>query len=239
MTKDLSFLTSYTYAQMQDNVIGQGNFYAGTSGFAPNIYNLAPEYGLASIDLTHRFLLSGSYELPFGKGKAFLNSNGVVDRIVGGWQLNVIGTVQSGYPLSITQATNNTNAYSSGQRPNLVAGANILNTNALQNALSPNAADGGYFNPAAFSAAAASTFGTLSRTLDVRGPGQKNWDISLLKDTTVFESFKVQFRLEAINAFNTPVFRAPNTTFGSASFGKITAQANFARVLQMSLRLMW
>ncbi len=239
MTKDLSFLTSYTYARMNDNVIGQGNFYAGTSGFAPNIYNLAPEYGLASIDLPHRFLLSGSYELPFGKGKALLNSNAFVDRLVGGWQFNVIGTVQSGYPLSITQATNNTNAYSSGQRPNLVAGANILAANALQNALSPNAADGGYFNPAAFTTAPASTFGTLSRTLDVRGPGQKNWDISLLKDTTIYESFKIQFRMEAINAFNTPVFRAPNTTFGSSSFGKITAQANFARVIQMSLRLMW
>ncbi len=239
LSKGVSFLTSYTYSEMKDNIIGQGNFYAGTSGFATNIYNLTPEYGLASIDLTHRFLVSGSWELPFGKGKSLLDKGGLVDRLVGGWQINFIGQMQSGYPLSITQSNNNTNAYSSGQRPNLVAGAEVLADNALQRALSPNAADGGYFNAAAFTAAAASTFGTLTRSLDVRGPGQKNWDIGLTKDTTIFESFKAQFRVEAINALNTPVFRAPNTTFGSSSFGKITAQANFARVVQLSLRLMW
>lgn len=239
MTKGVSFLTSYTYSQMKDNVIGQGNFYAGTSGFATNIYNLGPEYGLASIDLTHRFLLSGSYELPFGKGKTLFNTGGLVDRLVGGWQVNFIGTMQSGYPLSITQASNNTNAYTGGQRPNLVAGVSVLADGALQHALSPNASDGGYFNAAAFTTAAANTFGTLTRTLDVRGPGQRNWDIGVTKDAKIYESFKAQFRLEAINAFNTPVFRAPNTTFGSSSFGKITAQANFARVVQLSIRLMW
>ncbi|MEK7831587.1 MAG: TonB-dependent receptor, partial [Acidobacteriota bacterium] len=232
LTKGVSFLTSYTYSQMKDNIIGQGNYYAGTSGFAPNIYNLAPEYGLASIDLTQRFLVSGSWELPFGKGRSLLNTGGLVDRLIGGWQVNFIGTMQSGYPLSITQSSNNTNAYSSGQRPNPITGQTILAANALQNALSPNAADGGYFNSAASTNAAAGTFGTLTRTLDVRGPGQKNWDIGVTKDTTIFESFKAQFRVEAINAFNTPVFRAPNTTFGSSSFGKITAQANFARVVQ-------
>ncbi len=239
LTRGVSFLTSYTYSQIKDNIIGQSNYYAGTSGFATNVYNLGPEYGLASIDLTHRYLASGSYELPFGKGKALLNNGGVVDRLVGGWQFNFIGIMQSGYPLSITQSSNNTNAYSSGQRPNLVAGQTILAENALQRALSPNASDGGYFNTAAFTTAAASTFGTLTRTLDVRSPGQRNWDIGVTKDTTIYESFKVQFRMEAINAFNTPVFRAPGTSFGSSSFGKITAQANFARVVQLSVRLMW
>jgi trimeric autotransporter adhesin len=239
LTRGLSFLTSYTYGQMKDNIIGQGNFYAGTSGFAPNIYDLSKEYGLASIDITHRFLASGSYELPFGKGKWLLNQGGVVDRLVGGWQLNFTAIAQSGYPLSITQSSNNSGAYSTGQRPNPVADQAILATNALQRALSPNAADGGYFNTAAFTAAPAGTFGTLTRTLDVRGPGQNNWDIGLLKNTTILESLKAQFRVEAINALNTPVFRAPNTTFGSSAFGKITAQANFARVVQFNLRLMW
>lgn len=239
LTKGVSFLTSYTRGQMKDNVIGQGNFFAGTSGFAPNIYDLSREYSLASIDLKHRYLASGSYELPFGKGKWLLNSAGLMDRIVGGWQLNFTAIVQSGYPLSITQSSNNSGAYSTGQRPNLVAGQAFLATNALQRALSPNAADGGYFNTAAFSTAAAGTFGNLQRSLDVRGPGQNNWDIGLLKNTTIVESLKAQFRVEAINAFNTPAFRAPNTTFGSSAFGKITSQANFARVVQFSVRLMW
>ncbi|MDX2032660.1 MAG: TonB-dependent receptor [Blastocatellia bacterium] len=239
LTSGLSFLTSYTFSQMKDNIIGQGNFYAGTSGFAPNIYDLSREYGLASIDLTHRVLISGSYELPFGKGKPFLNTGGIVGAVTGGWQVNFIGTMQSGYPLSITQANNNTNAFSSGQRPNLVAGASIASDDPMRRALSALASDGGYFNAAAFSTAPAGTFGTLGRTVDLRSPGQRNWDIGITKDTAILEKLRAQLRLEAINAFNTPVFRAPNTTFGSSSFGKITAQANFARVVQLSVRLMW
>ena len=239
LTTGVSFLTSYTFSRMKDNIIGQGNFYAGTSGFAPNIYDLSREYGLASIDLTHRWLVSGSYELPFGKGKRFFTGGGVAGAIASGWQVNFIGTLQSGYPLSITQANNNTNAYSTGQRPNLVAGQPLASDDPLRRALSSLASDGGYFNAAAFSTAPAGTFGTLSRTIDLRGPGQANWDLGLTKDTAIFEKLKAQFRLEAINAFNTPVFRAPNTTFGSSSFGKITSQANFARVVQLSVRLMW
>ena len=239
LTSGLSFLASYTLSEMKDNIIGQGNFFSGTSGFVPNIYDLSREYTLASIDLRHRTLVSGSYELPFGSGKAWLNGNGWVKPLVSGWQVNFIGTMQSGYPLSITQSSNNSNAFSSGQRPNLVAGQPLAAEGALWRALSSLASDGGYFNTAAFSAAPAGTFGTMTRSIDLRGPGQRNWDFGLTKDTVIFENLKAQFRLEAINAFNTPVFRAPNTTFGSSSFGKITAQANFARVVQLSVRLFW
>jgi hypothetical protein len=60
-----------------------------------------------------------------------------------------------------------------------------------------------------------------------------------LKNTVIVEGFKAQFRFEAINAFNSPVFRSPNTQFGNPNFGRITSQANFARVMQLSVRLLW
>jgi trimeric autotransporter adhesin len=233
MTKGMSFLTSYTFSKMLDNVVGQSNFYSGTSNFAVNIYDLTSERGLSAIDTPHRFLFSGSYELPFGKGKSLLSDNSFLDRVVGGWQFNVVGSFQSGFPLSITQASNNTLAYSSGQRPNVVLGIDPSTAGSIGDRIDS------YLNPAAFSAAPAQTYGNISRTIGVRSPGQKNWDFGLIKNTTILENFKAQFRIEAINAFNTPIFRAPNTSFGSASFGKITSQANFARVIQLSVRLMF
>lgn len=235
MSRGVSFLTSYTFSKMLDNVFGQANYYASGVGGALNTYNLAGEYGLSSFDTPHRFNISGSYELPFGKGKKFFSSaNGFTDRVVGGWQLNAIGIYQSGFPIAVVQGTNNTLAYSRLQRPNLVSGVSIATSGDMSSRLD------GYLNPAAFTTAAAGTFGNAPRTLGVRGPSpQKTWDIGLLKNVAIFETLKGQFRVEAINAFNTPIFRLTNTTFGSSTFGKITSQANFARVIQLSVRLMW
>ncbi|HKX26426.1 MAG TPA: TonB-dependent receptor [Blastocatellia bacterium] len=228
LRKGVGFLTSYTFSKLLDNVVGQANFY-GTAVVGPlNTYNLAGEYGLSSFDTPHRFIVSGSYDLPFGKGKRRL------DRVIGGWQINAIGTYQSGFPVAVTQATNNTLAYSRLQRPNLVAGVSAATSGSTQDRID------GYLSPAAFTAAATGIFGNAPRTLGVRTPApQQTWDLGLLKNTRIFQRLKAQFRLEAINAFNTPVFRLTNTAFGNANFGKITSQANFPRTVQVSVRLWW
>jgi hypothetical protein len=70
----------------------------------------------------------------------------------------------------------------------------------------------------------------------MRGPGTHNWDISVFKTFTILEKYRAQFRAEAINAFNTPLFNSPSTTFGSGSFGQISQQANFPRMYQLGLR---
>ena len=94
----------------------------------------------------------------------------------------------------------------------------------------------GYINRAAFTQAPQFTFGNLSRTIPYRGPGQANWDLSLFKTVSVSERYKAQFRAEAMNAFNTPIFNGPETNLASANFGKITRQANFPRYLQLGVR---
>jgi len=94
-----------------------------------------------------------------------------------------------------------------------------------------------WINPDAFSEAGPLTFGNLSRTIPERGPGIFNWDISLFKNFSIYERFKAQFRVEGLNAFNTPLFRSPNTKFGSSSFGQINSQGNFPRFVQLGLRL--
>jgi hypothetical protein len=73
----------------------------------------------------------------------------------------------------------------------------------------------------------------------MRGPGQINWDLSLFKSIPLYERLKVQFRFEALNAMNTPFFSGPNSSFGTAAFGRITAQSNTARQLQLGLRFLW
>ena len=98
---------------------------------------------------------------------------------------------------------------------------------------------GGYINPAAFTLAPEFTFGDSTRTLPVRGVGVSAWDLSLFKTVTIKERFKAQFRVEAIDAFNTPQFTDPNMTVGSGSFGQISGENSIPRQLQLDLRFMW
>jgi hypothetical protein len=95
----------------------------------------------------------------------------------------------------------------------------------------------GWLNPAAFSQAPQFTFGNTSPFLNVRGPGLSNWDVSAFKTFSIRERLKAQFRAEALNATNTPYFSYPNTSFTSPNFGKITAQANNARLIQLGVRV--
>ena len=93
-----------------------------------------------------------------------------------------------------------------------------------------------WFNKSAFSIAPAYTFGNLSRNITYRGPGQANIDASIFKSFTVLEKYRGEFRAEALNLFNHPLFNNPNTNFSSASFGQITTQGNLPRSLQLGLR---
>ena len=96
----------------------------------------------------------------------------------------------------------------------------------------------GYLNPAAFSAPAAFTFGNVARTLsNVRGPHLTNLDLSLVKTFRITEIVNLQFRTEAFNLSNSPMFALPNSSFGTAAFGTITSTANNPRQIQFALRL--
>jgi hypothetical protein len=73
----------------------------------------------------------------------------------------------------------------------------------------------------------------------VRNPGVSAFDLSLFKTVTIKEQFKVQFRAEAINAFNTPQFNNVSATVGSGSFGTIGGEQSIPRQMQLDLRFMW
>ncbi len=231
-SQGLTFLTTVTFSRNLDaSGGGPGNTLNGGAKGPQNPYNVGAEYSLSNINTPWNFATAITYELPVGKGKPFLGSSGrIVDYAVGGWSFNTIGVIRTGFPLQISQATNNNSIFGyASQRPN-ATGVDPATSGSLEDRLN------NYINAAAFSTATRGTFGNLARTISLRGPGQVNWDASLFKNFVITERFKGQFRFEALNATNTPLFYGPNTSFGSGSFGKITSQANFSRQLQMAMR---
>ena len=97
-----------------------------------------------------------------------------------------------------------------------------------------------WFDTSVFSQPAAFTFGNSSaRIHDLRAHGVQNFDLSLFKEFKTTEKLKVQFRVEALNAFNRVQFSGPNTSVTSSSFGRVSAQTNAPRQIQFGLKLLW
>ena len=227
----LTFLTTYTWSKNEDSTWAAANFLNASQTSPQDNFNLGAEWSRSVIDIPHRFTAATTYDLPFGRGRMFSIGNPIVNLLAGNWSLNTVTVMQTGSPLAIYQNTNNNKAIgTSVQRPNLTG------TNACYSG-SPEGRLDGYLNPAAFSTAPAFTYGNAPRTLGCLSPGYSNWDISLFKSFPIHERVSLQFRAEALNAFNTPQFRAPNMAFGNASFGKITQQANYPRYLQLGGRI--
>ncbi|QQS46370.1 MAG: TonB-dependent receptor [Acidobacteriota bacterium] len=195
-------------------------------------YNIRDSRALAGIDIAHRFVISYLYELPFGRGRRFgSDAPGILNAFIGGWQFNGITTFQSGTPLSIS-ANNTAGLFNPLTRPN-TNGNNPKLDGPVHERLSK------YFDTSVYSQPAPFTFGNAGATVGIRNDGIRSFDLSLFKEFAPIERMKVQFRVEALNAFNTPRFGSPNTSVTSNTFGQITSQANAPRQLQFGLKLLW
>ncbi|MFN7938199.1 MAG: carboxypeptidase regulatory-like domain-containing protein [Bryobacteraceae bacterium] len=230
-SKGLTFLGHYTWSKMLDDAsIGSGNYsWLGGSTSMQNPLNRRGEKSLSAHDIAHRVVLSGSYQLPFGRGRAIAGgSNRLLDAIVGGWEVSAFGIFQGGNPLQISQ---NGGVMQNGgtQRPNLIGDPST--TGSVVSRL-----NGGYFNNAAFSQPISDVFGSAPRYLNYRGPGIKSVDAALLKSVQVKEGQRFEFRLEATNFTNTPIFSDPATAFGSSNFGTITGTKIGSRNVQLGFK---
>jgi hypothetical protein len=197
--------------------------------------NLAREYGPLEFDIVRRFVASYLYELPFGKGKHFLNtSSRALDLVVGGWQFNGITTLQGGFPLTPTLS------YSLGKtdtvsRPNVI-GDPTKTSRQPHNWITAAA----FAIPTNAEIAAGNFYGNEGVGV-VRSPGLVNFDFSLFKSFELREGMRLQFRSEFFNATNTPYFGVPGgvgLTLGTSTFGRITA-AGDPRVVQFGLKLLF
>lgn len=258
VANSLTLLSTYTWSSNWDNLWSAGSQVYANYG-PQNVYNPGGEYSRALDHVPNRFTAAFSYTLPFGRGKRFLGSAPwYVDRLVGGWQLNDEWTLQNGVPLSIQQTNLNSGLGTTGvggtyQRPNLVGDAHLACYSGRPQSrlgVSTVGTQQPYLNAAAFAPAPAYTYGNAPRMLPCAGPGSNNSDVSINKDIKFSERVNLQFRAEALNAFNTPQFGTPTLTYVTTSalnpaaqtgtnqtLGNVTTQINYSRIIQLGGRL--
>jgi hypothetical protein len=231
-TSGLALLFGYTHSRLIDDA---SSVFSTTVLSSPNSSSLIAadtfrpqlERDASSGDMPNVTTFSGVYDLPIGRGHSFF-STGLANTALGGWTLNSILSVQSGMPVTITQATNNNSfAGFSLQRPNLIGHPNLAPDQRRPSR---------FINTAAFATAPQFTIGSATRN-PARGPAYRSLDLALAKHTHLPGETDMEFRGEVFNIFNTPEFSQPNGSFGSAAFGSITSTVTDPRVVQFAIRL--
>ena len=210
---------------------------AGSFG-SPNLNpaNFQLDKGPSDFDIRNRWVTSLIYELPFGKGKRFLNDMGKVgNTVVGGWQLNTISSWQTGVHRSVG-STNLTGISYVTQRADATGLKPLSSFNGInpQDGFGDNNKGLYWFNPTAFSPTLPLKFGTSGRDI-ITAPSWWNTDLSAFKNFTFREGMALQFRAEAFNAFNTAKFFPPDMSAVSPNFGRLLS-ADRPRVMQLALR---
>ena len=211
---------NYTFSRQRDNQFSESNFFSEGSSIR-NYYDVDAEYGLSVLDTPHRFNASGTIDLPAGVSTSFAL------------------TYQSGFPIAISQAAQNSGLLAGNQRPNVVPGVSPVLTSDPIDAFDPSCSCIKWLNPAAWTEAPAFTLGNAPRADGrARTPGRR------LLDVAIDRAFRMSgagltLRAEIINVLNTRDFRGPNNQWGSASFGEIRSDSGFPRTLQLRARIAW
>lgn len=222
----VTLLSSYTFAKSIDESSGirvQGN----DTLFPNNSYCIRCERGRSGFDTAHRFVTSGLWDLPVGKGKKVDIKNAFVDGVIGGWQLGSIVTVQTGFPITVSIGGTDRSGNGSGyDRPNATGVTPFL----------ANPVPSLWFDKAAFALQPAGTLGNAGRGTLV-GPGFFTWDFSTHKSFLIHEGHSLQFRWEAFNIMNHPAWSDPSVNANNASsFGVITGTRFNMRQMQLALK---
>jgi hypothetical protein len=248
----LSALINYTYSKNLETGGSGPNAFTqnGGTSIAISTYEPGRENGAAPISVKHNFTSSVSYALPFGKGRAMLNHGGVVDAFVGGWTVNGIGFLRTGFPSDIRTSL----------LPPVFNTYNVADCVPGVAKKLPNAGPNGYFNPAAFRVPTTAV-GALGQNVQqfgncghfpTTGPGLKNLDSSIFKDFHWTEQRYAEFRAEFFDTTNTPSFNLPSANdptltctgtpgaacnASNANFGKLSSGTATGRQIQFSLKV--
>jgi hypothetical protein len=196
----LTFLASYSYSHALDDG-------TGSPGSVLNPYNIRADYGDSDLNIPNRFVASGGYELPF-------RARGTLGSFVQGWQLNAILNYSDGLPFSVSS--------SSGVGDGLTPRAELLPGYGNGSLPSGQRTLGKWFNAAAFANPTAGQWGNSGRNI-LQGPGTKDVDFSVFKNTHLTDSKVLQLRAESFNLFNTPQFNNPGATAGSSTIGIVSS----------------
>ncbi len=230
-SKGMSALMTYTFAKAIDDYSIIAN--AGRNAAIQNVYDRYSERSVSPNDISQSLLLTSIYELPIGRGHwVGKNWNHVTNFLIGGWQVNGILTLQTGFPLALS-TQNTSNAGGAVLRPN-TNGKSAALPGTTEERLSR------YFDTSVFTQPDPFTFGNVGRTLgDLRGPGIHNVDFSAFKNFRIKERANLQFRGEFFNLTNTPTFNLPDQVRSNSTFGRITSTAASPRQVQFALKLLF
>jgi hypothetical protein len=225
-----SLMGSYTWSKSIDLTSG-ARPHAGDMQFPQDAFCWQCERGLSNFKVPHRFVTSSLFELPFGKGKTLLNRGGVVNAVVGGWQISSILTMQTGTPFDVLSG------FDAGNRGyNFNPGPDRPNSTGVNAALSGDVRGANrWFDKNQFLRVPAGTLGNVGRNTLI-GPGIVNLDLSLIKIFEIRERQQLQFRFESFNAANHPNLGMPNTNLTIANFGTIRTTNTNMRNIQFGLK---
>jgi hypothetical protein len=228
----LNLNASYTFGKSLDN---NSSFFGSDrdAGFPADSRNLAAEYGRSDFDVRHRVVITYNYDLPIGHGHRVLGSApGVVDQVLGNWQIGGITSYRSGFPFTVWGDFLNTDFSGFNQfadRASFKPGFSSLPTKMGD----PDHA----FDASVFTATAATNIGNTRRNA-FTGPNAVNTDFAVFKNFPFMENKRVQFRAEFFNVFNHVQFNLPTSSLSSSSVGKITSDSNAnPRLVQLGLRI--
>ena len=229
MSAGLQLKVAYTYSKLMNNGAEQGLASGGPPVQNPS--DMRNLYSVSSDDVPNIFSVGWVYKLPFGKGRPVLGtSSGIVNKIVGDWQLSGMQSYSSGRPLSITMANNLGGIlFNNAKFPNKVGAGRASGGNGVTNSYLN---DSGWADPGAYG------FGNALRNdASVRGYPYYNEDISIQKDTYFGEGKYVRFEADGGNVFNRTFFCPVGQTWGTGGFGNTSSQCNIPRRIQFGLQL--
>lgn len=230
LSAGFQFSLAYTWSHSIDDV---AELFGAEGGIVQDVRNLQGDRGNSGFDRRHRFAGSSVYELPFGARRRWLGDGGVLGRILGGWQMTGIVSIQSGryFDVTVPDPTTLLGVTSSSWRADLVGGPRPANRG-------PD----GWLDPAAFAVPrnpdGSYRFGNLARN-SLLGPGYFNLDAGLMRNFRLGATRRLQLRWEVFNATNHPSYGLPTTNLLSRDFGKIRGTVSAPRQMQFGLKFIY
>jgi hypothetical protein len=255
LSNGLYFLTTYTWSHTLDDSSSSGGLNTAVGDRSYYLLGIPAEYTNSPYDIRQRYTFNGNYQLPFGRGRKFLNSSKALDTLIGGWSTSAVFATQTGTPFSVssqlsTAAGGSARAIKTGD-PFAAGGSGTNCASSTRNRTH-------WYNPCAFSdpqpgnliCPVGSPVGTVvsgvacqyaapvtdratalallgGKSLNVAGPGYWRTDMSLFKNFTTFREQYLQFRVDGFNIFNHPTWGNPSTSNTSPTGGLITGTKSF------------
>jgi len=231
----LQFLVSYTWSKVLEDggsgLFGVENGSGGSGGYSAvqNLSDLSHNWGVAGYDIKQYLSVSGTYELPIGMGKQWLNKGGVASYLLGDWSANTLAVLRSGQPFNLDVSGDVANidnqiGWFNYARPNQVGNPHVSHPTANE-----------YFNPAAF-AVPVNSFGNTGQN-SLRSAPVYDVDFSLFKKFRFGEAGSLEFRAEAFNLFNIQCLGVPGSDIGTTDAGVVSSVVENPRQFQFGLKL--